>query len=52
MGDMIDRDAVLALLTPAPNAKNGLWANRMRKLHGQVAALPAASAEDVRAEAK
>ena len=51
MGDKIDRDAVLALLTPAPNAKNGLWAKRMRKLHDQAAALPAAAAKDVRAVA-
>ena len=38
---LIDKAEALAILAPAPNAKDGLWAKRKQALYNQVAALPA-----------
>lgn len=33
-----EREACVALLEPAPNAKNGLWAERLRRLQAAIRA--------------
>lgn len=38
---LIDKAEALAILTPAPNAKDGLWAKRKQALYDALAALPA-----------
>jgi hypothetical protein len=45
---LIDKAEALAILAPAPNSKDGLWAKRKQVLYEQVAALPAVTPTQAR----